>query len=66
MDAEDLLGHNGRDWETVEHISKGFPNLDITTTLAFIVEAIDAGDIGAFMVAAEDKEILGVLELEAQ
>jgi hypothetical protein len=40
MDAEDLGGDNGRDGQTVEHIDKRLPDLDVASPFAFVIEAI--------------------------
>jgi hypothetical protein len=64
--GEDLLVDDGGDGQAVEAISEGLPQLDVVPSLALVVEAIDAVDGGALMVAAEDEEVLGILDLVGQ
>lgn len=61
--GEDLLVDNGSDRQAVEAIRKSLPQLDVVPSLAFIVEAVDAVDGGALVVAAENEEVLWVLDL---
>lgn len=61
--GENLLVDDGGNWQAVEAVGKGLPQLDVVTTLALVVEAVDAVDAGAFVVASEDEEVLGVLDL---
>lgn len=44
MHGEDLLINDGSDWQAIEAICEGFPQLDIVSSLALIVEAIDSVD----------------------
>jgi len=41
MDTENFRCYNGGDGETVEYIDEGLPSLDVTSSFAFVVEAID-------------------------
>ena len=34
--TEDLLVHNGGDWETVETVGEGFPQFDVVSSLTLI------------------------------
>lgn len=61
--GEDLLVDNSGNGQTVEAVGKGLPELNVVATLALVVEAVDAVDGGALVVAAEDEEVLGVLNL---
>jgi hypothetical protein len=63
MHGEDLLVDNGSDGQAVEAIRERLPQLDVVAALAFVVEAIDTVDRGALVVASEDEEVLGVLDL---
>lgn len=65
VNAENLTSDDSSDRETVEGVDEGLPDLDIAPALALIVETVDPGDVGAFVVAAEEEEVLGVLELVA-
>lgn len=66
MGAEDFLIDDGGDWEAVEDVAKGFPKLDVITTAAFIVEAINTVDACALVIAAQDKEVFRVADLEGK
>jgi hypothetical protein len=61
--CEDLLINDCRDRQAVEAISERLPQLDIVPSLAFVVEAVDTIDGGAFVVAAQNEEIFGVFDL---
>jgi hypothetical protein len=61
--AKDLFVHNGGHGQAVEAISKSLPQLDVVTTLALVIETIDAVRAGTLVVAAQDEEVLGVLDL---
>lgn len=66
MHGEDLLVDDGGDGQAVEAVRKSLPQLDVIAPLAFVVEAVDAVDGGALVVAAQDEEVLGVLDLVGQ
>lgn len=66
MHGEDFLVDDGGDWQAVEAIGEGFPELDVVASLALVVEAVNAVDGRALVVAAEDEEVLGVLDLVGQ
>jgi len=61
--GEDLLVDDGGNGQAVEAVGKSFPQLDVVSSFALIVEAVDAVDGGALVVAAENEEVLGVLDL---
>ena len=63
MHANNLLVHDGRDGQTIEAVGEGLPQLDRVPPLALVVEAVDAVDRGALVVAAQQEEVLGVLDL---
>jgi hypothetical protein len=63
MHGKDLLVDDGCDGQAVEAIGKGFPQLDVVSSFALVVEAVDAVDGRALVVAAQYEEILGVLDL---
>lgn len=66
MHGEDLLVNDGCDGKTVEAICESLPQLDVVSSLALIVEAIDAVDGCTFVVAAEDEEVFRVFNLVCQ
>lgn len=64
--SENLLVDDGSNWQTVEAVRERLPQLDVVPPLALVVEPIDAVDRGAFMVTAQDEEVLGVFDLVRQ
>ena len=60
--ADDLLVDDRRDGQAVEAVREGFPELDRVAALALVVEAVDAVDARALVVAAQQKEILCVFD----
>lgn len=64
--GEDLLIDDGSNWQAVEAVREGLPQLDVVPTLALIVETVDTVDRGALVVTTEDEEVLGVLDLVGQ
>ena len=66
VDAEDLVVDDSRDRETVEALNKLLPELQRVASLALVVEAIDPVDGAALVVATEEEEVLGVLDLVGQ
>ena len=63
MHCKDFLVDDGSDWQAVEAISEGLPQLDIVPSLALVVETVYAVDGGAFVVAAENEEIFRIFDL---
>lgn len=63
MHGEDFLVDDGGDGQAIEAVGKGLPQLDIVPSLALVVEAIDTIDRCALVVATQDEEVLGVLDL---
>jgi hypothetical protein len=61
--SEDLLVNDGCNGQAVEAVGECLPQLDVVATLALVVEAIDAVDGRALVVAAQDEEVLGKLDL---
>jgi hypothetical protein len=49
--TKDLAGDDAGDGECVESVDKGLPDFDVAAAFAFVVKAIDAGDVGTFMVS---------------
>lgn len=64
--CEDLLINNGCDRQAVEAVSEGFPQLNVVSSLALVVEAIDAVDGGAFVVTTENEKVFRVFDLVCQ
>ena len=63
MHAQDLVVDERGNRQAVEAVCEDFPELDAVTALALVVEAVDAIDGGALVVAAQQEEVLGVLDL---
>lgn len=63
MHGEDLLVNDGGDGQAVEAVGERLPQLDVVTALALVIEAVDTVDGRALVVAAQDEEVLGVLDL---
>lgn len=61
--SEDLLVDNSGDGKAVEAVGEGLPQLNVVSALALVVEAIDTVDGGTLVVATEDEEVLGILDL---
>lgn len=66
MHGENLLIDDGSDGKAVEAIGEGLPQLDVVPALALVVESVDPVDRSTLVVAAENEEVLGVLDLVGQ
>ncbi len=66
MNAEDLGGDNGRDGQCVEDVDESLPDLDVDSSFAFVVESINARDIGTLVIATKQEEVFGILDLVAE
>jgi len=66
MHAEDLVVYRGSNGETVEALSENFPEFYRIPSLALVVEAVDAVDGGALVVASEEEEVLRVLNFVSE
>jgi hypothetical protein len=64
--AEDLFIDDSREWEAVEAICECFPELDVISPFAFVVEAVDSVDGGAFVVSSEKEEVLWVFDFVSE
>jgi len=61
--GEDLLVDDSRDGQAVEAVRECLPQLDVVSPLALIVEAVNTVDGRTLVVAAENEEVLGILDL---
>lgn len=66
MAAEDFLVDDRSDWQAVETIREGLPELDVVPSLAFVVKAIYPVYARALVIAAQQEEVLRVLDLVRQ
>lgn len=64
--GEDLLVDDSGNRKAVEAIGEGFPQLDVVSTLALVVEAVNSVDGRTLVVTPQDEEVLGVLDLVGQ
>jgi len=64
--AQDFLVNEGSNGEAVEAVSEGFPEFDVVSSLALVVEAVNTVDGGALVVSSEEEEVLRVLDLVGQ
>lgn len=63
MHSENLLINNGCNRQAVKAVGKCLPKLNVVSSLALVVEAIDAVDGGAFVVTAKNKKVFWVFDL---
>jgi hypothetical protein len=61
--GEDFFINDGRDGQTVKAVREGLPQLDVVPSFALVVEAINAVDRCAFVIATENEKILWILDL---
>ena len=66
MHAENLLIDESSDGKAVEYVREYTPESDRVASLAFIVETVDTIDLGTFVIASEQEEILRVLDFVAK
>jgi hypothetical protein len=64
--GENLLIDDGGNGETVEAVGESLPELDVVTALALIIETIDTIDRGALVVATQNEEVFGILDLVSE
>ena len=62
MHGEDFLVDDRGDGQTIEAVGKCLPQLNIVTSLAFVIEPVYAINRGALMVTSKDEEVLRVLD----
>lgn len=63
MHGEYLFVDDGSDGEAVETVCERLPELDVVSSLTFVVETVDPIDRGTLVVATEDEEVFGILDL---
>ena len=65
MQAKDLVLDEGGEGQVVEEIGEVFPDVCVAVfTEAFVIEAVDLGDLAGLVVATEDGYSLGVANFE--
>lgn len=66
MEAEDLVVDEGGKRKVVEEVCEVFPNIGVAIfSEAFIIEAIDLGNLAGFVIPTEYGNALGVSDLES-
>ena len=61
MDAENVVVDDGGERHVVEELGAGAPDGDrLELAVAFVVEAVDLGDLPAFVVASDEGDAVGV------
>lgn len=63
MHAENFVIHKCCYWQIIEAFCEGLPEFDTVPSLTLVIEPIDSINGGTFMIASEEKEILGVFDL---
>ena len=63
MHAKDFVINKCGNWHTVENILEFFPDADRVTTLALVVEAVDAVNLPTLMVPSQQEKVLLELDL---
>lgn len=66
MHGKDFLVNDGGNWQAIEAVGERLPQLDVVSSLALVVEAVDAVDRRTLMIAPKDEEVLGVFDLVCQ
>ena len=66
MATEDFLVNDCGYGQTIEAVGEGFPQFDIVTAFDFVVEAVDTVDRCTFVIATQEKEVLGVFDFVAE
>ena len=62
MHTNDLIVNDRSARQTIKSVAKLFPHFDGKATAALVVKAVDAVDTSALVVAAQEKEVFGVLD----
>jgi len=61
--CKDLLIDDGCNWQAVETVCECFPQLDVVSSLAFVVETVNSVDRCTFVIASQNEEVFGVFDL---
>ena len=63
MHAQNFLVNQRCNGQTIEAVCERLPYSDIQASLALIIEAINSVDLAGLVIAAEQEEVLWVLDL---
>ena len=66
MGAKYFVVNDCSDRKTIENIGKDPPQPEVVPTLDLVVEAVEAVDALAFVVATEQEEVLGIFDFVSQ
>lgn len=66
MTTEDFLIDDSNNRQTIETIRESLPQLDAVASFALVVEAVNAVNGGALVVATQQEEVLRILDLVSQ
>ena len=61
--CKDLLIDDGCNGQAVETVGECFPQLDVVSSFAFVVEAVNSVDRCTFVIASQNEEVFGVFDL---
>jgi len=64
--AKDFFINNCSNWKTVEAVCKGFPELNVVSSLALIVESIDSVNTCTLVVSSQQEEVFRVFNFVGQ
>ena len=66
MEAEDLIVNEGGQGQVVKQIGEIFPDVCIAVLAqAFVIEAIDLGDLSRLVIATKNGDAAGISDLES-
>lgn len=66
MHGEDFFVNDSSDWQAVKAVGERFPQFDVVSPFAFVIETVDTVDGRALMVPAEDEKVFRVLDFVRQ
>ncbi len=66
MHAKDLFVNDSSNGEAVKAIGESFPQLDVVSSFALVIEPINSIDGCAFVVTSEEEEVLWVLDFVSE
>jgi hypothetical protein len=66
VQTEDLILNNCSKWQVIKQIGQEFPNVCIAVlSHALIIEAVNLGDLSAFVVTSQNRKSVWVSHFEA-
>jgi hypothetical protein len=61
--AQNLIVYQRGDRQTIKAVCKNFPQLDCVSSLALIVEAVNAINASTLVIASQQEKVFGILYL---